>query len=62
MDYGQFVDIEAYEFPGLVEGYRDEQKYTNYWHLTGNQQLRNEDEGFIVVMKMIVRLCKMFGM
>ena len=61
MDYGQFVDIEAYEFPGSMEGYRDERKQAN-WYMAGNQQRRNEDEGFIVLMKMIVRLCKMFGM
>jgi hypothetical protein len=59
MDYGQFVDIEAYEFPGSVEGNRDERKQTN-WYMAGNQP-RYNNEGFIVLMRMILQLCRIFG-
>ena len=60
MDYGQFVDIEAYEFPSLVEGNRDERKQINNWYMAGNQP-RYNNEGFIVLVKMILRLCRIFG-
>lgn len=57
MDYGQFIDIE-----NIGEGERN-REYEN-WYTTQrySYRQRNEDEGFIVLLKMIVQLCKMFGL
>ena len=56
MDYGQFIDIE--EFQEIEINRENNNWYTVHRHM----QRRNEDEGFIVLLKMIVQLCKMFGL
>lgn len=57
MDYGQFIDIE-----NIGEGERN-REYENWYTMQRySYRQRNEDEGFIVLLKMIVQLCKMFGL
>lgn len=56
MDYGQFIDIE-----NIGEGETNREN-NNWYTVHRHRHRRNEDEGFIVLLKMIVQMCKMFGL
>jgi hypothetical protein len=56
MDYGQFIDIEE------IQEIETNRENNNWYTVHRHRQRINEDEGFIVLLKMIVQMCKMIGL